>query len=389
MDSNALVHNGVSMEEFIACFSDVTDPRQENIRHDLHEVLLIGLCTMLCGGEDCSDMAEFGHAKVDFLKQFLRLRHGIPSHDTFSRLFRRLDPKPFHACFLRFMERFSAGLEGVIAIDGKSLRRTFDRAAGKSPLHMVHAWATDQRLLLGQIATDGKSNEITAVPKLLEMLSLKGCIVTADAMSCQRAICAQIVAQGGDYVIAVKGNQGNLHADVRLFLEDPDRTAAASHTTVDANHGRIETRTGEVDVDIDWLQKQHAWPGLAAIAKIVRTRQSKARITPGTVQKSTTETSYYLLSLPLTAQRFTDIARAHWGIENGLHWVLDVTMNEDRTRHCKDNGPENIALLRRLALNLAKLEGSKGSMKGKLKRAGWNDTFLAKLLAQFNEFHMR
>lgn len=377
------------MEEFIACFSDVTDPRQENIRHDLHEVLLIGLCTMLCGGEDCSDMAEFGQAKADFLKQFLRLRHGIPSHDTFSRLFRRLDPKPFHACFLRFMERFAAGLEGVIAIDGKSLRRTFDRAAGKSPLHMVHAWATDQRLLLGQIATDGKSNEITAIPKLLEMLSLKGCIVTADAMSCQRAICAQIVAQGGDYVIAVKGNQGNLHADVRLFLEDPDRTAAASHTTVDANHGRIETRTGDVSVDIDWLQKQHDWPGLAAIAKIVRTRQSKARITPGTVQKPTTETTYYLLSVPLTAQRFTDIARAHWGIENGLHWVLDVTMNEDRTRHCKDNGPENIALLRRLALNLAKLEGSKGSMKGKLKRAGWNNSFLATLLAQFNQFHMR
>lgn len=389
MDSNALVHSGVIMEEFIACFSDVTDPRQENIRHDLHEVLLIGLCTMLCGGEDCSDMAEFGHAKVDFLKQFLRLRHGIPSHDTFSRLFRRLDPKPFHACFLRFMERFAAGLEGVIAIDGKSLRRTFDRAAGKSPLHLVHAWATDQRLLLGQIATDDKSNEITAVPKLLEMLSLKGCIVTTDAMSCQRAICAQIVAQGGDYVIALKGNQGTLHADVRLFLKDPNRTAAASHTTVDANHGRIETRTGEVCVDIAWLQKQHNWPGIAAIAKIVRTRESKASITLGTVQKSTTETTYYLLSTTLIAQRFTDIARAHWGIENRLHWVLDVTMNEDRTRHCKDNGPENIALLRRLALNLAKIEGSKGSMKGKLKRAGWNNTFLATLLAQFNKSHMR
>lgn len=377
------------MEDFIACFSDITDPRQENVRHDLHEVLMIALCTMLCGGEDCSDMAAFGHAKAPFLSQFLRLRHGIPSHDTFSRLFRRLDPQPFHTCFIRFMERFAAGLEGVIAIDGKSLRRTFDRAAGKSPLHLVHAWTVEQRLLLGQIATDGKSNEITAVPKLLELLSLKGCIVTADAMSCQRAICAQIVAQGGDYVIALKGNQGNLHADVRLFLEDPNRTADAHYTTTDANHGRIETRTGEVSTDIAWLQQQHDWPGLAAIAKIVRTRETKSKATPEGPRKSTMETTYYLLSTPLDAQRFTDIARAHWGIENGLHWVLDVTMNEDRTRHCKDHGPENIALLRRLALNLAKLEGSKGSMKGKLKRAGWNDTFLASLLAQFNKIHMR
>ena len=293
MDSNALVHGGVTMEEFIACFSDVSDPRRENIRHDLHEVLMIALCTMLCGGEDCSDMAAFGHAKAPFLRQFLRLRHGIPSHDTFSRLFR------------------------------------------------------------------------------------------------QRAICAQIVAQGGDYVIALKGNQGSLHADVRLFLEDPNRTVEACHTTVDAGHGRIETRTGEVCADIAWLQKQHDWPGLVAIAKIVRTRETKTKTTPGTPRKSTTETTYYLLSAPLAAQRFTDVAQAHWGVENGLHWVLDVTMNEDRTRHCKDHGPENIALLRRLALNLASVEGSKGSMKGKLKRAGWNDNFLASLLSQFNKIHMR
>ncbi len=275
------------MEEFIACFSAVSDPRQENVRHNLYEVLIIALCTMLCGGEDCSDMEVFGRAKRPFLGQFLGLKHGIPSHDTFSRVFRQLDPKPFRACFVRFMERFAQGLEGVIAVDGKSLRGSFDRAAGRSPLHMVHAWAVDQRLLLGQIATDAKSNEITAVPKLLAMLSLKGCLVTADAMSCQRAICTQIVDQGGDYVISLKGNQGTLHDDVRLFLEDPTRPAEVSHTTVDADHGRIETRTGEVSTDIGWLQQQHAWPNLAAIGKMVRTRQIQA--------KTTTETSYYLL----------------------------------------------------------------------------------------------
>ena len=166
------------MEEFIACFSEISDPPQENVRHNLHEVLMIALCTMLCGCEDCSDMEVFGRAKRPFLRQFLRLQHGIPSHDTFSRVFRRLDPKPFQVCFMRFMERFAPGLDGVIAIDDKTLRGSFDRASGQSPLHMVHAWAVDQRLLLGQIATDAKSNEITAVPKFLAMLSLKGCIVT-------------------------------------------------------------------------------------------------------------------------------------------------------------------------------------------------------------------
>ena len=374
------------MEDFIACFSEVSDPRQENVRHNLHEVLIIALCTLLCGGEDCSDMEVFGRAKRPFLRQFLRLKHGIPSHDTFSRVFRQLDPKPFQACFVRFMERFAQGLDGVIAVDGKTLRGSFDRACGQPSLHMVHAWAVDQRLLLAQIATDAKSNEITAVPKLLAMLSLKGCIVTADAMSCQRAICAQIVEQGGDYVIALKGNQGRLHDDVRLFLEDPDRLGRdrldeATHTTVDADHGRIETRTGAVYTDIGWAQDQHAWPGLAAIGKMVRTRETHG--------KTTTETSYYLLSTPFLALRFTEVARAQWGIENSPHWVLDVTMNEDRKRNWKDHGPENIGLLRRMALNLARLEGSKGSIKGKLKRAGWNDEFLARLLGQFAKTHMR
>jgi predicted transposase YbfD/YdcC len=182
-------------------------------------------------------------------------------------------------------------------------------------------------------------------------------------------------------VIALKGNQGTLHNDVRLFLEDPDRLGEVTHTTVDADHGRIETRTGTVCSDIGWAQDLHAWPGLAAIGKMVRRRETQG--------KTTTETAYYLLSTPLSAARFTEVARAQWGIENRLHWVLDVTMNEDRKRNWKDHGPENIGMLRRLALNLAKLEGSKGSIKGKLKRAGWNDEFLSRLLAQFAKSHMR
>jgi len=369
------------MEEFVACFAEIVDPRHDNARHDLHELLLIALCTMLTGGQDCSDMALFGEIKAPFLRKFLRLRHGIPSHDTFSRVFRLLDPGPFEACFTRFMQRFAEALQGVVAIDGKTLRRSFDRAAGKSPLHMIHAWSAEQRLLLGQLAVDGKSNEITAVPKLLDLLSLKGCIVTADALNCQRTIAAKVIEQGGDYVLALKGNQGTLHDDVRRFLDDFTRPAEASHTTVDGEHGRIETRTSLVSSDIGWLQEQHAWPGLTAIGRVVRTRETSTQ--------ASTETAYYLLSTTLPAARFGEVARAHWGVENGLHWVLDVTMNEDQARSHKDHGPQDMALLRRLALNLAKLEGSKESMKGKLYRAALSDTFLTRLLAQFSKTQMR
>jgi len=370
------------MERFTACFADLEDPREDNARHDLHEILVIALCAMLCGAEDCSDMALFGRAKQPFLHQFLRLRHGIPSHDTFSRVFRLLDPAQFHACFLRFMQDFTAAAQGVIAIDGKALRRSFDRAAKKSPLHLVSAWAVGCRLLLAQVATDEKSNEITAVPKLLEMISLKGAIVTADALNCQRAIAAKVIEQGGDYVLALKGNQGTLFEDVRLYLDDPAQAATllASEPEVDGDHGRIETRQAFVCRKVDWL-RDHAWPGLAAVGKVERSRDINGAISQ--------ETAYYLLSTALPAARFGEVVRAHWGIENGLHWVLDVTMNEDQSRSRKDHGPHNLALLRRWALNACKLEGSKGSIKGKLKHAGWNDDFLARLLAAAEKSQMR
>ena len=293
------------MEEFVACFAEVVDPRQDNARHNLHEMLLIALCTVLCGGEGYSDMALFGEAKEPFLRQFLLLRHGIPSHDTFSRVFRLLDPVPLEACFTRFMGRLSERLRGVVAIDGKTLRRSFDRAGGKSPLHMLHAWSADQRLVLGQLAVDEKSNEITAVPKLLELLSLRGCIVTADALNCQRGIAAKVIERGGDYALALKGNQGTLHDDVRRFFNDPARAAEATHTTVNGDHGRIETRTSLVLTDIEWLQDLHAWPGLAAVGKVVRTREVGA--------KTSSETAHYLLSTALSAKRFGQAVRAHWG----------------------------------------------------------------------------
>ncbi|HSH27487.1 MAG TPA: ISAs1 family transposase, partial [Wenzhouxiangella sp.] len=336
------------MDELEALFEDLEDPRTGNARlHSLHEILVIAVCTVLCGGQTCADMALFGRSKRKFLEEFLPLENGIPSHDTFSRVFRLLDAERFHGWFLSFMQRFAEGCEGVVAIDGKTMRRSFDRASGASPLHLVSAWAADQRLVLGQVAVDAKSNEIVAVPKLLELLSLAGRVVTADAMNCQHKIAQQVIDQQGDYVLALKGNQGSLHDDVRCFLDDRE-TPLASASDIDKGHGRIETRTASVSSDIDWLRERHGWPGLMAIGKVTASREIGG--------KTTQETRYYLLSQAFTPERFNEIVRTHWSIENQLHWVLDVIMDEDQARNRKDHGPENLALLRKLALNLAKLE---------------------------------
>ena len=364
------------LEEFAAFWEELDDPRTGNAAlHDFHELLIIAFCAVLCGGQGAVDMALFAKSKEGYLRGFLELANGLPSHDTFSRLFRRLEPDQFRAVFQRFMAKFSTQCQGVIAIDGKVLRRSFDKASGKSPLHMVSAWGCEQRLVMAQIATDVKSNEITAVPKLLEMLSLKGTIVTVDALNCQRAIAEQIVKQGGDYALALKGNQGSLHDDVRLYLDDPACHAAVSKPDVDADHGRIETRTAAVSTDIAWLRESHEWPGLAAIGKVERIRE--------TPEKTTTETAYYLLSAALSPERLNEVVRQHWGVENRLHWRLDVVMNEDQDRTRLGNAPHNLAILRHMAMNAMQKEGSKGSLRGKIKQAGWNNAFLSKLLTQF------
>jgi len=365
-----------TLEQFGSCWEGLEDPRSGNAAlHDFHELLMMALCCVLCGGRGAVDMAVFAEAKEPFLRSFLTLANGLPSHDTFSRLFRNLDPDQFRDCFQRFMAQFSEQLQGVVAIDGKVLRRSLDRASGKSALHMVSAWGAEQRLVLAQIATDAKSNEITAVPKLLRLLSLKGTIVTADALNCQRAIAEQIVAQKGDYALALKGNQGTLFDDVILLLNDAELKSSTSRPLVEADHGRIETRTATVSTEIDWLQKQHQWPGLKAIGKVVRRRE--------TADKTTTETAYYLLSRVLSPERFNQVAQQHWSIENSLHWRLDVVMNEDQDRTRMGHGPHNLAVLRHMAINAMQKEGSKGSLRGKFKRAGWDDGFLYRLLELF------
>lgn len=365
-----------TLEQFRSCWEGLEDPRCGNAAlHDFNELLMMALCCVLCGGQGAVDMAVFAEAKEPFLRSFLTLANGLPSHDTFSRLFRNLDPDQFRDAFQRFMTQFSKQLQGVVAMDGKVLRRSFDRASGKSALHMVSAWGSEQRLVLAQMATDAKSNEITAVPKLLKMLTLKGTIVTADALNCQRGIAAQIVEQKGDYALALKGNQGTLYEDVVLFFDDPEAKLMTSSPVVEADHGRIETRTATLSAEIDWLQKQHQWPGLKAIGKVERVRQ--------TAEKTTTETAYYLLSKPLTPERLNEVVRQHWSIENSLHWRLDVVMNEDQDRTRMGHGPENLAVLRHMAINAMQKEGSKGSLRGKFKRAGWDHDYLFRLLELF------
>ena len=366
-----------TLDQFGACWEGLDDPRRcgHATLHDFHELLMIALCAVLCGGQGAVDMAEFAEAREPFLRSFLTLTNGVPSHDTFSRLFRNLDPDQFRDSFQRFMAQFSEQLKGVVAIDGKVLRRSFDRASGKSALHMVSAWGSEQRLVLAQIATDAKSNEITAVPRLLRMLSLKGTIVTADALNCQRTIAEQIVEQKGDYALALKGNQGTLYDDVILLLDDPELKASTAAPVVEADHGRIETRTATVSTEIGWLQKQYQWPGLKAIGKVVRVRE--------TAEKTTTETAHYLLSQALAPERFNEVVRQHWGVENSLHWRLDVGMNEDQDRTRMGHGPHNLAVLRHMAINAMQKEGSKGSLRVKFKRAGWNNDYLFRLLELF------
>ena len=363
------------MQDFTRIFDGVEDPRSSNAtRHDLHEMLMIALLCMICGGQSCTDMELFGRSKEEFLRRFMTLGHGIPSHDAFSALFRVVDP----GCLQRALVRLAADWAGrfgpdVIAIDGKSLRQSFEDASARSPLHVVSAFAAGARLVLGQVRVVDKSNEITAMPALLELLDIRGSTATADAMHTQRVTAEAVAAKGGSHVLALKGNQETLHDDVRLHMADPANAGRMLRfSDVDKGHGRIEIREASVCHEVDALQDLHHWPGLQAVGKVTATREIKGR--------RSTETRFFLLSERLDPERFPGTVRSHWAVENSLHWVLDVTMGEDGLRNRRDNGPENLALMRKLSLNLARLTdgGRVKSMRGKLKKAGWDDRFLLK-----------
>jgi predicted transposase YbfD/YdcC len=347
-------------------------------RHILHEMIVIAIAAILCGADGWVGIAQFGRSKRVWLQGFLTLPHGIPSHDTFGRVFGLLEPAAFEACFRAWVESIRALLPGeIIAIDGKTLRRSHNRGAGVAALHLVSAWAAQNRLVLGQVATDAKSNEITAIPRLLELLHIRGCIVTIDAMGCQTKIAALIIARGGDYLLALKGNQGTLAAEVEEAFIDADAKdyvglPSQVVETVEQGHGRRERRRYRTLGQLGDLSNATAWAGLNMLGMVESECERDGKITR--------ETRYYIGSIGLDTQTFAGAARGHWGIENSLHWSLDVAFREDESRVRDDNARENLAVLRHLALNRLKNDNTKLGIANKRLRAGWDETYLHRLL---------
>jgi predicted transposase YbfD/YdcC len=363
-------------------FEDLPDPRVERTRrHNLFDIIALTILAVVSGADSWAEVERYGKRKHGWLATFLQLPHGIPSHDTVGRVFARLDPAAFQHGFVSWVAAVAEASDGrLVAIDGKTLRHSFDTAAGRGALHLVSAWATESNLLLGQRAVDGKSNEITAIPELLKVLELSGAVVTIDAMGCQKDIAAGVIAGGGDYVLALKDNQPTLYNDVSDFfmagLEDD--FAGLDHRyqhTHDEAHGRVEDRHYHiVPVPVGLAIRHPDWPELRSLGMVFRQRQV------GTAEPSC-ETHFFLTSLPARVKAFARAVRGHWGIENGLHWVLDVSFREDDSRLRKDHGPENHALIRRLAASLLKTEPTAdGGVASKRKEAGWDNDYLLRVL---------
>lgn len=363
----------VSMKEF---FGDLTEPRESNKRHQLIDIITIALCAVICGADTWEEIEEFGLSKSKWFKTFLELPHGIPSPDTFARVFASIDPDEFQKAFLGWVHAIQTVTGGqIVAIDGKTIRHSYGK--GSSPIHMVSAWALENRMVLGQVKTEEKSNEISAIPELLRVLALQGCIVTIDAMGCQKAIAEKIVDKGAEYVLGLKGNQGSLHDDVSLYFQDCLSSGFQGVPydyceTIDGDHGRIETRRYWSTSDIDWLPQKGLWKNLHTIVMVQRERLLE--------NNGSVDTSYYISSLGSDAKELAKAVRGHWGIENSLHWVLDIAFREDESRIRKNHAPENFAILRHMALNLLKKESSvKKSIKTKRLKAGWDNRYLLKI----------
>ena len=371
-----------------AKFGSITDPRIErNKRHLLIDILTITICASICGADKWEDVESFGKAKESWFRNFLLLPNGIPSHDTFNRVFNRLDPEEFQQAFLSWIGSASEIIGGqVIAIDGKVLRRSHDQRVGKSAIDMVSAWATENHLVLGQVKVAEKSNEITAIPQLLKALEITGCIITIDAMGCQTDIAEKIIEQGGEYVLALKDNQGNLFEDVKLLFDDLEKSGYKTysfeyHKTVNKGHGRIEIRecwTISETATISYLRGYKKWEGLKTVSRIRSQRWIG--------EKKSCENRYHIASVT-GAKKVLNAVRSHWGIENQLHWILDMTFDEDRSRVRKGYGAENLAVVRHIALNLLKQEKtSKRSIRGKRLLAGWDEDYLSKVLKGLSSF---
>jgi predicted transposase YbfD/YdcC len=367
------------MRHFRKAFRSLPDPRAENASHDLLEILLIALAAVLRGATSCAEMEEFGFAKEGLLRLVLRLEHGIPSHDTFSRVFRRLNPPAFEAAFRRFMAAFAKAnglkLTGVVAIDGKALCGAYERGGRATPLQLVNVFAVEARMALAQRKAPNR-NEIAGALEVLDLLCLEDCVVTADALHCHRAFASAVLERGGDYVLAIKANRGPLFTAVTQQFARSGKRCSAEQIEL-SSHDRREVRRATIMRNTS-LARVHGFPGVVAVGRITsRRRRPGHRADPPLVR-------HYILSKHMSPKRFLHVARSHWGIENRLHWTLDVQFAEDRNRARKDSAPENLAILRKLALNIHRTQPYRASLRRKIKRAGWDDAYL---LATLN--HMR
>ena len=363
---------------FLEHFRDIPDHRQSSkVVYPLDEVLLLSLLAVLAGAETFVDITRFGEAKLAFLRRFRPFAGGTPSHDHLGDIFATLDAEAFQRCFVGWVAALTGAPAEVIAIDGKTVRRSFEKKAGKAAIHMVSAFAARQRLVLGQVKVAEKSNEIVAIPKLLDMLVIEGAIITIDAMGCQRDIAQKILDKGGDYVLALKGNQNSLHEDIKLFASEQKarnfyQTRVSQHSSTDGDHGRIETRKCTVIHDVAWLQERHKWPGLRGVVIIDSTREIETKISR--------ETRFYITSCALVAEQVAAIIRSHWAIENSLHWTMDMVFRDDECRVRTDHAPANFTTIEHMAYNLIRKASSKDSLRVRRKAAAWDDTFLASLI---------
>ena len=364
--------------EWLEHFEQLDDPRQSGkVWYPLDEVLLVCLLGVLAGAECWVEIAEFGKAKIDFLRRFRTFEKGTPSHDQLGDLFAALDAEVFQQCFINWVASLTKLGPDIVAIDGKTLRRSYQQGGAKAPIHMISAWSSRQRLVLGQTKVADKSNEITAIPDLLDLLTLKGATVTIDAMGCQKEIAAKIISKDADYVLALKGNQGSLRDDVQLFFEahkaSPFKGIAVSrHQTLEKSHGRIETRAYTALDQIDWLKERHSWAGLSSIVMVESIRE----IIGGKTER---ETRFYISSLSANAEQQGDAIRSHWGVESH-HWVMDMVFRDDECRIRNANAPANFATIKHIAQNLLRRAGGKNSLRVKRRLAAWNDSYLKSLV---------